>query len=124
MLPTIDNDIVVVNKFSYRVLGEKPKKGDVVVAVLPPPVPSAAPAESTPENLKVVCKRVAAVEGESVSYLSKGKMQKKVVPSDHVWLLGDNSSLSIDSRTYGAVPVKNVKAKVVMTLYPNFKMVK
>lgn len=114
MRPTIDNHIVVVDKFTFRVLKMPPKKGDVVVA--------AAPSESEAEVLKMVCKRVAAVEGESVSWITKGKMAKEVVPAGHVWLLGDSPDVSVDSRSYGPLPVSNVKAKVIMTIYPEFKL--
>jgi hypothetical protein len=36
----------------------------------------------------------------------------------HVWLLGDNANESRDSRSYGPVDVKNIKAKVVFQLWP------
>lgn len=114
MKPTIDNHIVLVDKFTFKVLNMTPKRGDIVVA--------AAPSESEPEVLKMVCKRVGAIQGESVSWITKGKMAKDVVPPGHVWLLGDSPDVSVDSRTYGPVPISNIKAKVIMTIYPEFKM--
>ena len=37
------------------------------------------------------------------------------VPPNAVFVLGDNRSESIDSRTYGAVPLENVVGRVVLT---------
>lgn len=36
-----------------------------------------------------------------------------VVPEGHVFLIGDNESESEDSRTFGSIPVKNIKAKII-----------
>jgi hypothetical protein len=38
------------------------------------------------------------------------------IPDDHVWLAGDNMSLSYDSRDYGPVPSKNLLGRVVMVV--------
>ena len=37
------------------------------------------------------------------------------VPPDAIFVLGDNRSESIDSRTYGAVPLEDVVGRVVLT---------
>lgn len=44
------------------------------------------------------------------------------VPRGHVWLEGDNSENSIDSRTYGPVPMGLIKSRVFLRLYPNPKL--
>ena len=40
------------------------------------------------------------------------------VPSNHVWLEGDNQSVSEDSQMYGAVPVDNITAKAIGIVWP------
>lgn len=41
------------------------------------------------------------------------------VPKGHVWLEGDNSENSIDSRTYGPVPMGLIQSRAFFRLYPN-----
>lgn len=104
MLPTISDagDVVIMDKTSTTFF-KTPQlhSGDVVIAVTP--------------HGKRVCKRVSGMEGDAVTD-ERGK--KTLVPPGHVWLLGDNPPRSNDSRSYGAVPLDNVKGKVVWRVYP------
>lgn len=89
MIPTIneDGDRVLVDIFSYKCLNKKYQNGDVVIS-------------HSPTNLdKNVCKRICAVEGESVYFQGR----KITIPKSHVWLLGDNADNSNDSRNYGPI---------------------
>lgn len=45
-----------------------------------------------------------------------------LVPRGHVWLEGDNSDNSIDSRTYGPVPMGLIQSRAIIRLYPNPKL--
>jgi signal peptidase I len=36
-----------------------------------------------------------------------------IVPEGHVFLVGDNEAESEDSRTFGSLPVENIKAKII-----------
>ena len=40
------------------------------------------------------------------------------VPAGHCWLVGDNLTVSRDSRDFGPVPLALVKGKVLATLFP------
>ncbi|VDP94843.1 unnamed protein product [Echinostoma caproni] len=40
------------------------------------------------------------------------------VPSSHVWLEGDNSDHSLDSRNYGPVPTSRLEYRVLLRLWP------
>ncbi|PLW10200.1 hypothetical protein PCANC_25413 [Puccinia coronata f. sp. avenae] len=41
------------------------------------------------------------------------------IPNGHLWLEGDNYAVSIDSRTYGPVPIGLVSGKIVARVWPN-----
>mmetsp|Transcript_29635 Transcript_29635/g.49804 ORF Transcript_29635/g.49804 Transcript_29635/m.49804 type:complete len:183 (+) Transcript_29635:310-858(+) len=112
MLPTLNTtgDIVLTECISAYL--QNIKSGDVVVATSP----------ANPRS--VVCKRVLAQEGEQVrvqSNIALGSMadDKKVdIPAGHVWLQGDNTRNSNDSRHYGPVPVALLQSKVICRIWP------
>ena len=95
MLPTFreNGDLVLVNRYSNIFFGRKYIRGDIVIAWAP----------YDPE--KLICKRVAGVEGQTVVKefaVGNRKIRTEVViPPGHVWLLGDNPDNSKDSRQYG-----------------------
>ena len=97
-----DGNIVVVDKFTPRITGYK--KGDVVVAAVP-------------TDGHLVLKRICAVGGESVSVDRIGK-RHITVPQGQAWLLGDNRPASLDSRTYGPVPVALIQGRVAAVVWP------
>jgi len=85
-------------------------------------------------------KRVIAVEGENVqikegkvyvngeqiqeTYLPKGTTTEAenynniIVPKGYVYVMGDNRAGSIDSRTFGCIPVEKIEGKVVLRYWP------
>lgn len=72
-----------------------------------------------------VLKRVAGVEGDIICVDPSGErtrdengvrgteMEYRTVPKGCVWLKGDNTSNSIDSRDYGMVPIGLIRGIVV-----------
>ena len=40
--------------------------------------------------------------------MTEGTLQRVVVPPNHVWVVGDNRSMSRDSRTYGPLSLELV----------------
>jgi signal peptidase I len=103
MQPTINGEFILVNNFIYSVLRKQPIKGEVVLC-------------HPPDSIKVVCKRIHAIEGEAVEYEKDGEIVQDVVPKGHVWLLGDHPEASLDSRSYGPVKNTNIRGKVLLTL--------
>lgn len=43
-----------------------------------------------------------------------------IVPKGHLWIEGDNSDNSIDSRTYGPVPMGLIQSRAAVRLHPDF----
>lgn len=105
MLPTFNysGDWLFERKLSLSQL-QTLKRGDLVTFRSP----------SNPMTL--VCKRVIGLAGDIVNVdpidLGMSK-QHCLVPEGHVWVQGDNATASIDSRTYGPLPMGLIQAKIV-----------
>lgn len=102
MLPTLacTGDFVHVNKL-YR-YGKNCSIGDVVVCSKPT-LPS-----------QRVCKRITGMPGDFVLVDPQSKSNQMIqVPEGHCWVTGDNLAQSIDSRTYGPLPLGLVRGRVV-----------
>lgn len=123
-----NNSIIAVNKLAFGItvpFGDslvvqwrEPKRGDIVIYLY---------------NNKIVVKRCVAVAGDHLDFLTDPEYSllacgKKIsltedqyrqmksstaVPSGFILAVGDNYAQSIDSRTYGFVPVKNMLGKVL-----------
>ena len=57
-----------------------------------------------------------AVAGDSVR---NGFLSQQVVPRGHVWLTGDNSSQSTDSREWGPLPIGLILGRAVLKVFKN-----
>jgi signal peptidase I len=132
MEPTLHNgDLLLVCRFC------QPKVGDIVVVRNAPPIQQIserlwADFNVPPEHFGIYIKRVAAVAGQPVPTYSSAIWKSRrlpvalsligthlainpgILPSGSVWLLGDNTLNSIDSRFWGTVPNCLMKGSVVM----------
>ncbi|XP_013185919.1 mitochondrial inner membrane protease subunit 1 [Amyelois transitella] len=103
MEPTLEsNNILFTEHISPRL--QRLKRGDIVIA-------------RNPSNPKQnICKRIVGLPGDRM----RGHFPRynQVVPRGHVWLEGDNSSNSADSRVYGAVPEGLIRSRVVCRVWP------
>lgn len=116
MEPAIRNNDVGLcdNRIPYSDI----RRGDIVIV------------SSLKDPNVVICKRVLALEGDIIT---ESRVKKKNeggyrdnlksrsnhhVPRGHVWLEGDNKSSSLDSRTYGPVPLGLVRSRVIGKFYP------
>lgn len=129
MLPTIaEGETIVVNRLAYGLCRpysaelllrwSRPRPNDVVIYLY---------------DDRIVVKRVVAVSGEPLEFSADGasvlvagrveiplsEIQRlnmegsSAVPEGYVLAVGDNYAESIDSRTYGFVPEKNILGKVL-----------
>jgi signal peptidase I len=126
MEPNVHNgEYVIVNKTAYW-FGHNPQRGDVVVFQAP----------DQPQNDRV--KRVIGLPGDKVEVRSDGTVYVNgqqleepylpphhsgtsgtwTVPEDEYFVMGDNRSVSYDSREGGPVPRSNIIGKAWLIIWP------
>ncbi|CAL8070043.1 unnamed protein product [Calicophoron daubneyi] len=109
MEPTVQNgDYLLAERISVTL--KRLKIGDVVVAAQP----------RRPEDCSPVLKRIKGLGHDQITYWDNAhwNMITTEVPADHVWLEGDNSRHSLDSRKYGPVPMSRLEYKILIRLWP------
>lgn len=67
-----------------------------------------------------VVKRVIAMEGDIVYTRAPCPVPIVHIPLNHVWVEGDNrdANKTLDSNTYGPIPLSLIKGKVTHVLWP------
>ncbi|WMI81017.1 signal peptidase I [Anaerotignum sp. MB30-C6] len=126
MDPTLnDGDIVCMSRFSVQMGWYE--KGDIVVFQY----------HDDKGKEKTVLKRVIAIEGDHVRLLTDGSVEVNgevleedyvdgptnglvdmVIPSNTVFVLGDNRDLSFDSRHMGVISCNDLTGKVILRWFP------
>jgi inner membrane protease subunit 1 len=107
MLPTVfEGDYLLLKKLQSK---NTISRGNIVVC-------------KSPHDPRVsVCKRVIGLEGDIINTRTEhGTISNQLrIPKGHVWVEGDNTGESIDSRTYGPMPKGMVDGKVVLRVFPS-----
>ncbi|XP_010464530.1 PREDICTED: mitochondrial inner membrane protease subunit 2-like [Camelina sativa] len=94
------DDFVLVDKFCLK--DYKFARGDVVVF-------------SSPTNFRDrYIKRIVGMPGEWISS-SRDVVR---VPEGHCWVEGDNKYSSLDSRTFGPIPLGLIRGRVTRVVWP------
>lgn len=123
MVSTLEpNDLVLVEKISYKF--SKPHRGDVVVF--------RPPNDST----SMYIKRVIGLPGDTISIANdtvyiNGKpleepyvhspmadMPETAIPEGKVFVMGDNRSVSLDSRSFGPIEISSIIGRAVLVYWP------
>lgn len=109
MMPTLREGEKVLTR---RVRGERVRRGDIVILRVPGTGTDGMP------NRYTAVKRVAAIAGDPLPpFLPPlATTSGEQLPAGHLVVLGDNTTASVDSRTWGLVPTANVLAKVIRRL--------
>nr|CAI5847163.1 unnamed protein product [Callosobruchus analis] len=102
MEPTLHSDDILLAEHISPVVG-KINRGDIIIAKCP----------TNPKQQ--ICKRVVGMPGDRIR---TGIASSQIVPLGHVWLEGDNSRNSTDSRMYGAVPQGLIRSRAVCRVWP------
>ncbi|XP_055389779.1 mitochondrial inner membrane protease subunit 1-like isoform X2 [Condylostylus longicornis] len=62
---------------------------------------------------------IQIVQDETVTNVEKRvPLAEIVIPPGHVWIEGDNTKNSSDSRYYGPVPIGLIKSRVILRVWP------
>ncbi|MDQ1521577.1 MAG: signal peptidase [Actinomycetota bacterium] len=128
MVPTLKvHDRVLVNKLSYKL--HPVHRSDIVVFTKP---------KGELSNIKDLVKRVVALPGETVEgrdghvyvdgkrldepYLPPGittqAFPARPIPSNAVWVMGDNRGQSEDSRVFGPILKSSIVGRVFVRIWP------
>ncbi|XP_058099651.1 uncharacterized protein LOC131244003 [Magnolia sinica] len=95
-------DLVLVDKFCLTKY--KFTHGDVVVF-------------RSPKNHKeTLVKRLIAIPGDWIRIPESYEILK--IPEGHCWVEGDNSAFSMDSRSFGPIPLALVQGRVTHVIWP------
>jgi len=95
MSPTLKNNtLIIVDKYLFKMFSIK--KGDILVLN---------------HQKEEVIKRIAYLPGERFEHEGKEIELKK----DEIYILGDNSKESIDSRNYGPIKTNNIIGKIFLS---------
>lgn len=106
MLPTFDasGEIAVESILSYRLFPDL-VRGELVSLKSP----------FNPN--RIVCKRIIGLAGDTICVdptgLKAPSTEHVIIPHGHVWVAGDNTSCSIDSRDYGPVSTALIRGRIV-----------
>ncbi|XP_013593759.1 PREDICTED: mitochondrial inner membrane protease subunit 1 isoform X1 [Brassica oleracea var. oleracea] len=122
MIPTLhpSGNVVLAERISTR--SRKLSRGDVIVL------------QSPEDPNKIPIKRVIGLEGDCVSFVvdpeKNDESRTVVVPKGHVWVQGDYTQNSRDSRIFGPLPYGLIRGRVLwrvcicLTLYSLISRIK
>lgn len=141
MEPTLfTNNILVTERISPRI--NKIQRGDIVIAKCPtdpqhqickrvvglpgdrikaePPMIFNHPINNIARNLEKFEDDVKTVlsDDKQKQFTAFKPKHEIIVPRGHVWIEGDNSKNSADSRYYGPVPQGLIKSRAVCRIWP------
>ena len=124
MEPTLyAGNFVVVNKLAYQF--SEPSRGDVIVFHYPPNPeqdPYIKRVIGLPGDHVVVEQDEVLINGVRIAepYLNSPTHQggEWTIPSDSLFVMGDNRNNSSDSRSWGVVPEENVIGKALVVYWP------
>ncbi|KAJ4972078.1 hypothetical protein NE237_005177 [Protea cynaroides] len=100
-LGSLTGDHVLVEKFSLEKY--KFSHGDVIIF--------RAPSNHREKHIK----RIIALPGDWIRIPSYDALK---IPEGHCWVEGDNSASSLDSRSYGPIPLGLVEGRVTHIIWP------
>ncbi|CAK9165573.1 unnamed protein product [Ilex paraguariensis] len=101
-MASFTDDYVLVEKWCLEKY--KFSHGDIVVFCSPS------------DHKKKYIKRITALAGDWIS--TPYSYDSFKIPDGHCWVVGDNSASSVDSRSFGPIPLGLIRGKVTHTVWP------
>jgi signal peptidase I len=124
-------DLLIADKFSFKVLGRTPQRGEVVIFIYPRWL------EENPPKQQDYIKRVIGLPGDTVEvrdhkvyvngqalnepYIKEAPEEDfpaHTVPADCFFMMGDNRNRSRDSREWGFVPRFDLEGHALFVFWP------
>jgi len=131
MVPTLQNgEFVLVNRLAYRF--GVPQRGDIVVFHFPVEPSSQDLIKRViglPGDVITVDAGIVSINGQPLQepYIAAPPLYtgEWVVPSDELFVLGDNRNDSSDSHSWGMLPYKELVGKAILIYwpFPEWKMI-
>jgi signal peptidase I len=139
---TRSGDRILVNRFAYvadlsldgripfapRIWLAMPRRGDIIVFKFPDPDPNAPPRDFIKRVIGLPGDEVRIIDGTvfingtplKEPYIAEPPWQdySTTVPSDSLFVMGDNRNNSADSRFWGPMPLANLKGQAVLIYSP------
>ncbi len=123
MEPTLSGrQRLIIEKVSYKL--HTPERGDIIVI-------------KVPQSSELFIKRIIGLPGETfeiregivyingqplsepyVNGVPRGNYPLLTIPDGYIFVMGDNRNNSIDSRSFGPIPIKNIVGHAWMRYWP------
>lgn len=100
----LQQDRVLLNRWSIRDKRKSLKIGDVVILISPR------------DPTKTLIKRISAMPGDLIQLIETN--ETKLIEEGHCWVEGDNQQASYDSNNFGQVPLGLIEGKVCCIVWP------
>jgi inner membrane protease subunit 1 len=107
MLPTFEptGEIAIESIISHRLAPQSLARGELI-SLKSPINPN-----------RIICKRVIGLPGDTICVdptgLKASTTEHVFIPKGHIWIAGDNTSCSTDSRDYGPVSAALIRGRIV-----------
>lgn len=116
-----NNQRLIIEKITYRF--HSPSRGDIVVIRRPQPEPLIKRVIGLPGETVEIRDGKVFINGEPLDepYLDQptlGTMPPRLVPEEHVFVLGDNRNASNDSRAFGMVSFDDIIGRAWLRYWP------
>ncbi|KAF8845259.1 LexA/Signal peptidase [Paxillus ammoniavirescens] len=112
MLPTFEStgEIAIESIISHRLAPQSLARGELI-SLKSPINPN-----------RIICKRVIGLPGDTICVdptgLKAPTTEHVFIPKGHIWIAGDNTSCSTDSRDYGPVSAALIRGRIVARVFP------
>ncbi len=122
----LKGDLLIADKFSYKVLGNNPERGDVMIFRYPrnPKKDYIKRVIGLPGDIvkvhhgRVYVNDEVLLEEDYIKEQPLSEYPESKVPENSYFVMGDNRNHSSDSRVWGFVPRDNIEGRALFVFWP------